>query len=238
MATRTDSRSSRTSESNLFRTSLVIACLVGCMRIYPDPDLPDVRVDWYADDSCRAPGDTVVTSLATGDPITEIRSAAAPCRDAIMTLADVPRERYVATVTLVDDTGNPIANQLQDIDLHDGYSERISVFFPGALSSFVRGTFAFDMGATCASLGASLILLNFYADGNEFPIFSVGQDCTQPAFMLEASLAGTFSVTARALDRLDVVAVSPPVQVTIAPAQIVDLGTIVLSPCGDACPAL
>lgn len=219
----------------MHRASLVI-CLVGCMKIYPDPELPDVRVDWFADQNCKAPDDIVGVTLraAASEPVT--REASAPCTDSELSLVDVARERYIVALTLYDAVGAPRGNRFGDIDLRDGTSERISVFFGDEVSSFVHADLAFAMGATCASLPAVLLELELGPPG-EPPAFTLALPCDEPTITAGVPITGPTVATARARNGEAVVAVSPtvgPFDVTVN--QLTDLGTLVLSPCGASCP--
>src|ERR1051325_8713627 len=95
-------RSFRTSGWNLFRASLVaVIALGGCMRIYPDPDLPDVEVSWTKDDCAPGTGDVVVSLVGVDTP--SYRSdVTVACNTLKTTYNDVARERYRVEGQLLD----------------------------------------------------------------------------------------------------------------------------------------
>ncbi|HWO18216.1 MAG TPA: hypothetical protein VNO30_05550 [Kofleriaceae bacterium] len=103
--------------------------LGGCMRIYPDPELPDIVVEWLPEFTCVEDGERVVVSLVVDDPADAPGPVTAPCADAIVRLDDVARVRHQLAAKLEDAMGQVIGNYEQEIDLRDGLSERIFVFF-------------------------------------------------------------------------------------------------------------
>src|SRR5262249_45758768 len=71
-------RSCRTSESNLRRSDLlVLAGLAGCMRIYPDPELPDLTVEWDEFECMDATADIAITVTGVDTPTTMLMQTAA-----------------------------------------------------------------------------------------------------------------------------------------------------------------
>ena len=206
------------------------------MRIYPDPELPDVKVEWFTGSDCLAASDHIVVSLSSGDPAVEVGAAMAPCADAGLRIANVARERYHVAAKLEDAAGVMLGDYEQDIDLRDGLNERVSAFFGRGFDSLVRGAWTFDMAASCESLSATEVTLLFATAGE--PAFaSVTEACSAGIVLQSVPLQGTFVVRARAIAGAVVVAAAPDTApVTLSRAQLTELGTLVLSPCGSACP--
>ena len=156
----TASPSSRTSESSLRRAELLAAFAValgGCMRIYPDPELPDVKVTWFEDDCQPGTGDISITLIGMDSDVRIPLTA--PCSDLEATLVDVARERYRFEALLEGDDGEVFSRYDSLIDLRDGIDERVDMYF-GGFSNF-RVAWTFEGGATCESLGAEGISLTF-----------------------------------------------------------------------------
>jgi hypothetical protein len=205
--------------------------LGGCMTIYPDPELPDVKVDWFADD-CRPGVDQVELALVGVDDATFRATLERPCGELQTTFADVPRERFRLDATLRATSGTVISMFGQELDLRDGLDERASVFFG---ISNVRVWWSFDMGATCASLAADAVLLDFASAMLPDPI-SFGVPCDAPPLFTEVP-DGTYTITAHAVSGTTTVAASPPTaELAISHDSFTDAGTLVLTPCGSACP--
>jgi hypothetical protein len=210
--------------------------LGGCMRIYPDPELPDVKVEWFPDGECEAASDRVVVSLTTGDPAAEVATITAPCSDAGVRIVDVARERYQVSARLEDEIGAVLSRYEQDIDLRDGLNERVSLFFNRGFDAIVEASWQFDPGASCASLGATRVELGFGLPG-EAPVFAIGDACELGGLAQPIQLQGDFVVTALAIAGDAVVAASPEsAPFSLVPGELVELGVLVLSPCGDMCP--
>lgn len=206
------------------------------MRIYPDPELPDIKVEWFIDGDCVADTDRVAVSVMAGDPAVEVASATAPCADASLRLVNVARERYHVAATLEDAAGAMLGYYEEDIDLRDGLNERVSAFFGRGFETLIRGAWTFDMGASCDSLSATQVTFQFAMPGE--PAFAfAGAPCAAGMVLQPVPLLGTYIVSARAIGNNGVVAVSPDSPpIAFSPAQLVELGTLVLSPCGASCP--
>jgi len=215
---------------------VLLACTVGgCMHIYPDPELPDIKVEWYTEDACQAASDRVTVSLATRDPAAEVATVTVPCAEAVTHFVDVARERYVVTGALEAEDGTVLTIFTEEIDLRDGLNERVFGFFGRSYGPFVTAAWTFDQGASCATLGATDVSLEL-APVDQSTLYSISERCEAGMIMTTLSLQGTFTVTARALADSGTVAVST----TSAPfsfeaGKVVHLGTFTLSPCGDAC---
>lgn len=208
------------------------------MRIYPDPELPDVVVEWFTEIDCANDSDRVVVSLSTVDPSAEVGMVAVPCRDGSVRLDDVARTRYHLAAHLEDPAGAVLGGYDTDIDLRDGLNERVSTFFGGARGSNFRVAWTFDMAASCEALSVTFMVLQASMPGGE-RLFFWNAPCEAPVFMNAILIDGTFTLSARAIAAGTVVATSPestPFAVTLG--AITDVGTLTLSPCGTACPQL
>jgi hypothetical protein len=247
MKTFAASPSCRTSESSLSRgdrwaaaaaaaAAALALALGGCMRIYPDPELPDVEIEWLTEFACSEDGERVVMSLSAIDPATEIGPATVPCEDGGVRFADVARLRYRLAARLEDETGAVLGSHDEEIDLRDGLSEQIFVFFARASDRNFRVSWIFDMGASCASLNATTVQLEATRVGGG-PTFYFDAPCSAPVYVDGIPLDGTYTFTAYALAMDGVVAVSPEsAPAAIARGDITDVETLTLSPCGAACP--
>jgi hypothetical protein len=200
------------------------------MRIYPDPELPDVVVEWFTESDCSDDSDRVVVSLSTVDPPAEVGMATVPCRDGSVRLDDVARVRYHVAAHLEDLTGAVLGGYDTDIDLRDGLNERVSTYFGRARYNNFRVAWTFDMGASCAALSATVMGLQASMPGGQ-PLFAWQAPCGAPVFVNEIPIPGTFTLSARAIAANGVVATSPestPFEVTFG--TITDVGTLTLTP--------
>lgn len=206
------------------------------MRIYPDPELPDIKVEWFTDGDCVADTDRVAVSVTAGDPAVEVASATAPCADASLRIVNIARERYHVTATLEDATSAMLGYYEEDIDLRDGLDQRVSVFFGRGFETLIRGAWTFDLGASCDSLSATQVTFRFAMPGE--PAFAfAGDRCAAGMVLQSVPVLGTYIVSARAIGDNGVVAISPDSPpIAFSPSQFVELGTFVLSPCGASCP--
>jgi hypothetical protein len=208
-----------------------VLALGGCMKIYPDPELPDVDVAWFESD-CRAGGVVVLTLIGVDN--TSFRSErTVPCADLKAEFADVARERYRIEAALHSEAGAEVSTYEEELDLRNGLDERADLFF-GFFSS-LRVGWTFDMGATCESLDAESMLLQF--TGTTFPEpFQTVELCAR-GLAFPSLPDDTFTVVATAMTRdMAAVAVSPPsAEFTVEGESFVQV-VVVLMPCGDQCP--
>jgi len=218
--------------------AVVALTLGGCMRIYPDPELPDVVVEWSAERECVQDTDRVAVSLMTVDPAAEVGAVTAPCRDGTLRFDDVERVRYQVVSRLEDTAGVVFGGSDAEIDLRDGLSERVFAFFGRSPFSNFRVAWAFDMGASCASLSATAVHLEFSMLGGGASAF-FDLPCQIGVLSNVIPFDGTYTLTAQAIAADAVVAVAPEsAPFSVSPGTIADLGTITLTPCGTACPSL
>ena len=202
------------------------------MKIYPDPELPDIEAEWYEGDCRAGTADVELVLVGIDDPAFR-EQLVVPCTDIKATFADVPRERFTLQSALRSTTGAPFAMYEQELDLRNGLDQRAYLYFGGA--SNVRVSWTFDMGATCASLGADFVRLDFASPQFPEPLVQTWICEASPYF---GSLPdGTYTIVARVIAHETTVAASPPSpEVTVTFDGFTDAGTLVLSPCGSACP--
>jgi hypothetical protein len=213
----------------LAMSTLLAALAGGCMRIYPDPELPDLEVTWFEGDCRPGTGDVVVTLIGLDEDTRDERTVA--CSAASTTFEDVPRQRYRIEGVLLDDSGATFVDGLQEVDLRNGLDSTVYLYF-GAVANF-RVAWTFDMGATCTSLGAELIEVAFLPSG-----FTSYATCFEGAYFGSPG-NGTYTVILRAIAADAVVAVSPEsAPFTLMSPLFTDIGTLALTPCGASCPEL
>jgi hypothetical protein len=202
--------------------------LSGCMKIYPSPELPDIAVGWMAE-NCEPGSADVVLTLTGVDDTAKRFEIVAPCTDGTARFADLARERYHLDGVLRGPSGEMLSFAEREIDLRDGYDGGADLFF-GAENFYIAWTFAMD--ATCESLAADVVRLDFTSDKG---FYSFTTSCDENPF--SGSLpGGTFTVFARALSNDVTVATAPPTEVMNSNAgEVADLGTLVLTPCTDSC---
>lgn len=190
------------------------------MRIYPDPELPDVDVEWLAED-CRAGDEMVYLALDGLDSMTHVERTVA-CTAVKATFEDVKRERFHIRGELRDATGATITENEYEVDLRHGLDQTAYLYF-GAFDTF-RVAWIFDMGATCAAVGARDVELSFSDQfGYQYPCEFGRLSGSAPD--------GDFTITLRAKDADGMpVAESTPVDVTLDSTKLTDLGTLTLYP--------
>ncbi|CAN5748781.1 hypothetical protein BH11MYX3_BH11MYX3_30250 [soil metagenome] len=201
------------------------------MKIYPDPELPDIQVEW-GDQDCRAiTGNVAVTITGVDSASTETMTV--PCSDLRVTFADVARERFHIAGALLDLAGNVFSTNDSDVDLRNGFNESVGLYFDG-FSNF-RVAWTFEGGTTCQSLGVTYVAISFsLPDEPDVVAFEYPCELTRVAAQAPE---GTFTARMRAFAGEAVVAASEetaPFEVT--PEGLTDFGTLTLVPCGAACP--
>ncbi len=205
---------------------LAASALGGCMRIYPDPELPDVEVEWF-DSDCRDAGGEVEVSLIGIDDTSFRADQTVPCLDVHAAFADIARERYRLEATLHTPSGDMVSSQPEELDLRNGLDKRLSLFF-GDLEN-VHVAWTFDMGATCQSLAADLVIVEFSSAMFPQP-FNLGASCDY-AQLSGFIPDGIYTAVARALSDMTTVAESPrSPEIMISFRSFADVGTLVLSP--------
>lgn len=201
------------------RLASLLVVLGGCMRIYADPELPDLEVEWYEGD-CRENTGDVELVLTSPDDADERLTARVPCTERRVAFPDVQRVRYhVEGVLLVRDGRDVFTRAMQDVDLRNGFDGRADLYFGGFDNFFVRWEFA--GGATCASVGADYIAIQPFSI--VLPCVIGGISSTAPEGMYDVVLEAQTAEGA-------VVARSAAVPVTLDSSTLTDLGTIILAP--------
>jgi hypothetical protein len=200
----------------LRRADLVLLALAGCMRIDPDPELPDVVLAWSSDDCRENIGDVV---LALG--ATELR---VPCAQAKATFEDVPRERHRIDARLLDRDGAIFTADRTEVDLRDGLDETGSIYF-GTFDN-AQVAWAFEPGVSCESLAATIVVIEVSLDGE--PAVGFGAPCELGARTFSAP-PGEVAVRAMALVGETPVATSPSVDAIISDDEFTPLGTLLLA---------
>lgn len=215
------------------RASLVIAALTGCMKIYPDPELPDVEVTW-GDQDCRdGTGDVRVT--LTGLDKDSTTTATVPCTDHVVHFLDVARERFHVDGVLLDLAGNVfLTSDGGEVDLRNGFDHDTGLYFDG-FANF-RVAWAFAGGASCVSLAADSVAVVFSLPG--MPDIDGFQYPCQIPQVTRMVVPDTYTAHLQAYaGEQTVVAVSPETApFVITQNGFVDLGTLTLTACGAACP--
>lgn len=214
----------------------VVLALGGCMRIYPDPDLPDVVIEW-SDTDCVEGSARVRLSLHPADaPSTVSGMLTVPCADRKASFVDVARERYQLKAAIEDDAGELVSTYDDELDLRNGRNVKRSAYFGGSpLLTNLRVGWTFAPGVSCESLAATSVSLRF-ADPAADPAFALDVPCDPPVY-LGWMQRGRFTLSAAVLAGESVVATSPATEpLDISAEAVTDFGTLTLSPCGEQCP--
>lgn len=219
------------------RASLAIAlALAGCMRIYPDPELPDIELEWY-DGSCREGiGDVHAVLSGIDDPALHFE-ATVPCATAIVAFPDVDRAHYHVDATLLDTAGAEFATWYDEVDVRNGVDVRSSMYFGDGGN--LRVGWTFEDGESCESLDVDLVMAYFTPQRPPFEPWDYPVPCRAHAVF--ASLPeGDFTVRLVAQDKRMGTAVAASAEspvFTVAPEPaFTNVGNLVLARCGDACP--
>jgi hypothetical protein len=214
------------SESSLRRTDrriAIAALLAGCMRIYPDLELPDLEVSWYIEDCA----DTELALALIGvDADRRYEARADACDMEGLALVDLARERYRLEGTVIESDGTLSGSALADVDLRAGNDDRAFLFL-GA--GYLNIGWRFEMGATCGSLGADVVAIELAQDTSYDVPCSFGSITLSPG-------PGTYTIRLRALAGGTPVAASDALPGVVVRRGFVDLGTITLVPCAGVCP--
>jgi hypothetical protein len=205
------------------------------MRIYADPELPDVVVKW-ADFTCPDDVGDVRVELRSYDT-DELRfEATGRCTDRSVTVADVDRERYRVRGYLLDRASEVYDASSGEADLRNGLSERVDMYWSGYANVVVGWQFA--NGDTCSSLGAEVVMVEqTRAEAPDYKLITV-ELCTD-AITWFTVVPGQLQLRVRGLGTAGTVAISEPTPVLdVAQMMRTDTGSLVLAPCGTTCPPL
>lgn len=208
-----------------------VLALASCMRIYPDPELPDVDVEWAERDCSDGAVNVALALIGVDDPALR-EELTTPCTDMKARFADVPRERHRIEATLLDEQGAVLDQATYEVDLRDGLDETAYLYF-GDLINY-RVLWRFDMGASCAALAVDEVLIEFSSQQQ------LGFGRSEPCdFGMQFGIApdGVFAVRAIALSNGVPVAASPETpELGFTSDGFTFIGTLVLSPCDADCP--
>ncbi|NVB78478.1 MAG: hypothetical protein HOV81_08810 [Kofleriaceae bacterium] len=215
------------------RRASVVLVLGGCMRIYPDPELPDIELEWGSDVCREGTGDVRVELTGIDDPDT-ILGTTVPCTDSVAIFPDVARERYRATGMLLDTTGADYAGWYDELDLRNGIGVRRGMYFG---SGNVRVGFTFEMGESCASLGTPVIVGRFTPQRQPLHPWDLPVACEARAvFAILPEEAFTVTLLARDSTASVVATAESPVFTPPPEPAFTNLGNLVLARCGTSCP--
>jgi hypothetical protein len=209
----------------------------GCMRIYPDPELPDVLVTWNPD-ACMDGTERVAMTLSTIEPEAEVSTIMAPCADERATLPDVERLQYRFTTRLEDQAGEVRSTTEEDIDLRNGRNARVFAYFVQRPPINFRVNWIFDPGASCESLGVTSMSVRVSNPGG--PVrYRYDASCPARDFLGMIEAPGVYTVSVRAIAMGAVVATSPEsAPLLVDPLGYTEFGELPLTPCGASCPPL
>lgn len=195
------------------------------MRIYPDPELPDLEVTWFAEEC--GDGEQVTFTL-TGLDDNSSALVTAPCLSLPVEFKDLPRQPYLVDGTLSDAAGEVLSRSIGEADLRNGVDERVELYFN--TSSPFQVAWTFDMGASCTSLAADTVVVQL------LPGVELATAC-QAGALFGFEKNGTYTMRIRAVSGPDTVAISAESEpFTLQALMTTDLGTVTLSPCAPDCP--
>lgn len=204
------------------------------MKIYPDPELPDVEVGWSEQD-CREGTRDVRVTLTGIDNEASTTITTVACADLKVTFADLPRERFRVDGALLDLAGNPlITSEGGEVDLRNGFNQDTGLYFDGFANFRVAWTFA---SGSCESLGAFTVGMGLFIDGEEVPnIYQA--PCEFPDFSAQIA-PGTYTAQLAAFTQSDEAVALTPVTAPFSVTEngFTNIGTLVFTPCGaGGCP--
>jgi hypothetical protein len=210
---------------------LVLAAVVlgGCMKIYPDPELPDIVVTWD-EFYCTEGTEEVRIAVYPFDSTDALGDTTVPCSALSVRFDDVARARYRVEGELHAD-GEVYNTVGVEADLHDGVNKRVYAYFD--TFSNIRVEWTFENGASCASLGTPWVAIDAaYMDEPTFDFTNV-LPCELSAFQTHLA-EDRFRIRVRARSNTATVAVAPIEEVVLGQG-LTDLA-VVLAPCGADCP--
>ncbi|MEZ4361736.1 MAG: hypothetical protein R3B48_16225 [Kofleriaceae bacterium] len=214
---------------------LTLALAAGaCMRIYPDPDLPDVKVEW---DGSQCPAGATVNfeAVPRGTLGGGASVASAPCVDGRAILPNVDRAKLEIIGKLVEAGGAVHSYGMSIVDTRDGRGEETYLYFPPSTFGRVRFTWDGSAGATCASTGATDLQIDFESD--EVGVIPALERCEDLYPFTMAVPAGTYVLRAYAFAMVGRVAKAGPVANVVVTERgaLTDLGAVPFAPCTNDC---
>jgi hypothetical protein len=217
-------------------TALAILLVASCMRIYPDPDLPDLKVEWQG--ACPPDATIAVELVPLGEQPKGAFAASAPCADQRMVVADVERAKLRVVGVVHDASGALVTQSFAEIDTRDGNSKRASLFFEDPELGHVALAWTFAVGETCASLAAVNIEVTFLSEEMSSRSILLGFCDEGRLSNGEAVEAGVYSVEVLARGRANEPVAYAPAKAGVVVADrgaLTDLGTVQLKPCDASC---
>jgi hypothetical protein len=211
-----------------------------CMRIYADPDLPDVRGEWDA--SLCEEGTTITLSASAGPTSLDARADAeldgmvqvsAPCADGRAVLEDVARSELEVQGVARSAAGEMLTVASYRVDTRDGNNKKAFLNFPDPTFGRLRATWTFADGGTCDSNAVALVWLRLTALDKLSSYFTMCDD-DLPIEVLE----GTYQleVFGQTIEGQVIRRAAPIEGVVIAPrGALTELGEVRLEPCSGMC---
>jgi hypothetical protein len=219
------------------RLALLLVAAAGCMRIYPDPELPDVIVEWLPE--CGDDGVTVRLEAVGADGA--VVGSDVACADGKGRIEDLARGATRVTAMLLDAGGEVLGRALpEEVDLTAGHSVRTYVSYFARDESFLWTAWTFTGGDTCESLRVGRIVLDYRSeDLGASGTLEVGWCGDDELQFFSAIEGGTYTLRAFALrgdDASAIAASEPRAGVVIGDGGlVVDLGTFELTRCAGDC---
>ncbi len=219
----------------MIKLVMALVALGGCMRIYADPELPDIELAMNAD--CES-GSEILINLVAVDEGT-VTPHVLPCSDEqLFTLEDVARKLFRVDGAVLDADGNILATASSEVDLRNGFDEEAYLYFD---SPRLRVGWDFDMGATCASLEIDTVAVDFRYQDEGFGGYAVTQELSCDfGVYIGYPFGQMVTIQMRGISRRTTVAASPRTpDISLAEfgAELTDVGTLTLAPCGTNCPS-
>lgn len=212
----------------MIRLLVLALALSGCMKIYPSGELPDLDLEWYVED-CTSP-ELHVALVGRDDG--SVSDYTFPCSAMRATIEDVDRLLYRVDAYLLGPDGTISLTSSQEADLRNGIDENVYLYLDG--SSYLRILWDFADGASCESLDADTVDLDFY--GNDFGNYTTSTACGFGVYV-GYPYGNGLTVQVRAVSRRKTVAVSARSDtIEVVPPDEVVVGPLTLVPCGNDCP--
>jgi hypothetical protein len=215
--------------------TICVLSLASCMRIYPDTDLPDIRVEW-SDFRCPAGSTVAIEVVPAGQVPSGQVVASAPCGDLRVVAEDVDRAKLDVVGVVHEADGTMVSRRIERVDTRDGNNKQTYLSFPDPEYGTVLLTWSFAQGASCTSVGATVVSVEFLSES--LGVFAGIFPCS--AGMADRELEverGTYTLRLLASSQSGAkVAKALVPGVVIAPrGAVTDLGTVELTPCVGPC---
>jgi hypothetical protein len=209
---------------------LFALALAGCMKIYPSSELPDLDVEWYAEDCESETSEIAIGLVNLHDGSTS--ETLHTCADSRATIEDVDRVRYRVDGTLLASDGSVIVTASEEADLRNGIDTEVYLYFPRDV--YLRVLWVFEAGSSCESLDVDTIELDFLDP--QYGMFTETTSCASGVYA-GYPFGTDLTVMLRAVSAGETVAVSERSEpIVVMPPERVDIGPLTLVPCGTSCP--